>query len=62
MYGMNVVTLAFAGHLGDLELAAISIASTVVVGLNFGLFVSCQDTYLHFLSIFLSCWGPFHSS
>jgi len=39
MYGMNVVTLAFAGHLGDLELAAISIASTVVVGLNFGLFL-----------------------
>lgn len=38
MYGMNVITLAFAGHLGDLELAAISIASTVVVGLNFGLF------------------------
>lgn len=39
MYGMNVITLAFAGHLGDLELAAISIASTVVVGLNFGLFL-----------------------
>ena len=38
-YGMNVITQAFAGHLGDLELAAISIANTVVVGLNFGLMV-----------------------
>eukprot|EP01018_Ginkgo_biloba_P028745 Gb_22188 [translate_table: standard] len=37
MYGMNVITQAFAGHLGDLQLAAISIASTVVVGFNFGL-------------------------
>ncbi|XP_062210159.1 protein DETOXIFICATION 27-like [Phragmites australis] len=36
-YGMNVITQAFAGHLGDLELAAISIANTVVVGFNFGL-------------------------
>ncbi|KAF3788475.1 hypothetical protein EJ110_NYTH08741 [Nymphaea thermarum] len=36
MYGMNVITQAFAGHLGDLELAAISIATTVVVGFNFG--------------------------
>ncbi|XP_031492028.1 protein DETOXIFICATION 27-like isoform X1 [Nymphaea colorata] len=37
MYGMNVVTQAFVGHLGDLELAAISIANTVIVGLNLGL-------------------------
>eukprot|EP00253_Pinus_taeda_P006322 PITA_06322 len=37
LYGTNVVTQAFAGHLGELELAAISIASTVVVGFNFGL-------------------------
>ncbi|KAF8718116.1 hypothetical protein HU200_025601 [Digitaria exilis] len=34
---MNVITQAFAGHLGDLELAAISFANTVVVGFNFGL-------------------------
>jgi len=38
-YSMNVITQAFAGHLGDLELAAISIANTVVVGFNFGLMV-----------------------
>ncbi|OQU93093.1 hypothetical protein SORBI_3001G476700 [Sorghum bicolor] len=36
-YSMNVITQAFAGHLGDLELAAISIANTVVVGFSFGL-------------------------
>ncbi|XVF64847.1 hypothetical protein PTKIN_Ptkin09bG0199400 [Pterospermum kingtungense] len=36
-YSMNVITQAFAGHLGDVELAAISIANTVIVGFNFGL-------------------------
>ncbi|KAM3315837.1 hypothetical protein ACQJBY_034145 [Aegilops geniculata] len=36
-FSMNVITQAFAGHLGDLELAAISIANTVVVGFSFGL-------------------------
>ncbi|WVZ18749.1 hypothetical protein V8G54_006071 [Vigna mungo] len=37
LYNMNVVTQAFAGHLGEVELAAISIANTVIVGFNFGL-------------------------
>ncbi|KAA8538133.1 hypothetical protein F0562_027741 [Nyssa sinensis] len=36
-YSMLVVTQAFAGHLGDLELASISIANNVIVGFNFGL-------------------------
>ncbi|CAL9061386.1 unnamed protein product [Musa banksii] len=36
-YSMNVITQAFAGHLGNLELASITIANTVVVGFNFGL-------------------------
>ncbi|XAR48529.1 hypothetical protein NMG60_11031379 [Bertholletia excelsa] len=36
-YSMNIVTQAFAGHLGDLELASVSIANTVIVGFNFGL-------------------------
>lgn len=43
-YSMNVITQAFAGHLGDTELAAISIVSTVIVGFDFGLLVS-----FHFL-------------
>lgn len=40
LYGINVVTQAFIGHLGDLELAAFSIASTVVAGFNFGFLLS----------------------
>ncbi|XP_077213122.1 protein DETOXIFICATION 27-like isoform X2 [Tasmannia lanceolata] len=36
---MNIITQAFAGHLGDLELASISIANTVVLGFTFGLFL-----------------------
>ncbi|KAK8708307.1 hypothetical protein V6N13_059351 [Hibiscus sabdariffa] len=36
-YSLNVITHAFAGHLGDVELAAMSIANTVIVGFNFGL-------------------------
>ncbi|CAN6679758.1 unnamed protein product [Malus baccata var. baccata] len=36
-YCMLVITQAFAGHLCDLELAANSIANTVIVGFVFGL-------------------------
>lgn len=38
-YSMFVITQAFAGHLGDLELASISIATSVIVGFDFGLLV-----------------------
>ncbi|CAA7034699.1 unnamed protein product [Microthlaspi erraticum] len=38
-YSTLVITQAFAGHLGDLELAAMSIVYSVVVGFNFGLFL-----------------------
>ncbi|XP_056167932.1 protein DETOXIFICATION 27-like [Syzygium oleosum] len=37
MYSMNVITQAFSGHLGEVELAAMSIANTVILGFNFGL-------------------------
>ncbi|KAK3030175.1 hypothetical protein RJ639_039652 [Escallonia herrerae] len=33
---MNITAQVLAGHLGDLELASISIANNVIVGLNFG--------------------------
>nr|XP_043637537.1 protein DETOXIFICATION 27-like [Erigeron canadensis] len=36
-YSMLVITQGFAGHLGDLELAAISIATSVIVGFDLGL-------------------------
>lgn len=39
-YTMLVITQVFAGHLGDLELAASSIAINVILGLDFGLMVS----------------------
>uniref|UniRef100_A0A7N0ULU8 Protein DETOXIFICATION n=1 Tax=Kalanchoe fedtschenkoi TaxID=63787 RepID=A0A7N0ULU8_KALFE len=34
---MNLVTQAFAGHLGDVELASFYIANNVIVGFNYGL-------------------------
>ncbi|TVU48138.1 hypothetical protein EJB05_07764, partial [Eragrostis curvula] len=48
-YSMNVITQAFAGHLGDLELASVSFANTVVVGFNYGLMVR-TPSYLPRLS------------
>ncbi|URE24392.1 protein TRANSPARENT TESTA [Musa troglodytarum] len=42
--GFSFGVMAFAGHLGDLELASISIANTVVVGFSFGLMVSIANT------------------
>ncbi|XP_059457890.1 protein DETOXIFICATION 27-like isoform X2 [Corylus avellana] len=36
-YSMIVITQIFAGHLGDLELAAISLAYNVIIGFDFGL-------------------------
>ncbi|KAL6317482.1 hypothetical protein AAG906_030235 [Vitis piasezkii] len=36
MFSMTLLTQAFAGHLGDLDLAAISIATTVIISISFG--------------------------
>ncbi|CAN8256720.1 unnamed protein product [Cochlearia groenlandica] len=36
-YLIFVITQAFAGHLGELELAAISIVNTVIIGFNFSI-------------------------
>ncbi|TVU25993.1 hypothetical protein EJB05_28517 [Eragrostis curvula] len=36
-YSLNVIMQAFAGHLGDLELASVSFACTVLVGFIYGL-------------------------
>jgi len=48
-FTMNVVTQAFAGHLGDVQLASISIANTVIVGFNFGLLVSPLTVILSYI-------------
>ncbi|KAL6176858.1 hypothetical protein ACLB2K_053490 [Fragaria x ananassa] len=36
MFSVTVVTQSFAGHLSDLDLAAISIATTVIIAITFG--------------------------
>ncbi|KAI6692128.1 hypothetical protein NL676_019838 [Syzygium grande] len=36
-YTMLVITQAFAGHLGDLDLAAIALTNNLIIGLDFGL-------------------------
>ena len=46
MFGTTVITLAFVGHLGDLQLAAISIAIIVVAGFNFGFLVCSYNLIL----------------
>nr|QBM79443.1 MATE13 [Rehmannia glutinosa] len=64
-YSMFVITQAFAGHLGDLELAGMSIASNVIMGFDFGLMLGmasaletlCGQAYgakeYHMLGIYL---------
>lgn len=42
-YSMFVITQAFAGHLGDLELAAMSFGATVIVGFDLGLLAPSPD-------------------
>ncbi|KAL3504806.1 hypothetical protein ACH5RR_034647 [Cinchona calisaya] len=36
MFSLTVITQSFAGHLGDRNLAAISIATTVIISITFG--------------------------
>lgn len=45
MASMNVVTQAFAGHLGDVELASVTIANTVICGFAFGFLVRTFPRY-----------------
>lgn len=52
-YSIFIITQAFAGHLGELELAAISIVNNVIVGFNYGLLVYNRQT---FSSLYSKCW------
>ena len=65
LFSMTVITQAFAGHLSNLDLAAISIASTVIIAITFGFLLGmasaletlCGQAYgakqYHMLSIYL---------
>lgn len=47
IYSMNVITQAFAGHLGETELAAISIVNNVITGFTFGLLVLLHLNFVY---------------
>lgn len=49
-FSMSIITQAFAGHLGDIELAAVSIVVNVICGFSFGFLVYIQ------LSVGLVCF------
>ncbi|KAH7520481.1 hypothetical protein FEM48_Zijuj08G0148400 [Ziziphus jujuba var. spinosa] len=49
-FSMFVITQAFAGHMGDLELAAISIASNVIVSFDFGLLSQLKNNVIAVVS------------
>lgn len=53
-YSLNVIMQAFAGHLGDLELASVSFACTVLTGFNYGLMVSYSFKFPFSSSLLLS--------
>lgn len=48
-HSMIVISQAFAGHLGDLELAAISMVCNVIIGIDLGILV-----YMYFIIYILS--------
>jgi len=51
MFSITVVTQSFAGHLADLDLAAISLACTVLISITFGFMVPATRL-LFLLSLF----------
>ncbi|GAB2290700.1 hypothetical protein Dimus_024975 [Dionaea muscipula] len=42
-FATNVIMLIFAGHMGDLQLAAVSIAINVIIGFTFGLLLGMSS-------------------
>jgi multidrug resistance protein, MATE family len=58
LYGINVVSQAFIGHIGDLEFAAFSIAAIVVSGFNFGFLVRLSSFLVALLHMHME---PFFS-
>lgn len=54
-FSLNVITQAFAGHLGNVELAATSIALNVILGFSFGILV------IHFCVSMVAYWSLYGS-
>jgi MATE family multidrug resistance protein len=63
MYSLTVVTQSFSGHLSDLDLAAISICTTVIIAITFGFMVRYHFPPILLLFLFFSflfiCWSAF---
>ncbi|KAJ4978174.1 hypothetical protein NE237_008954 [Protea cynaroides] len=53
LYAMTLIIQAFAGHLGNLDLAPISIASTVIISISFG-FLRVGEEFLFIMSRILA--------
>ena len=47
-FSIGFVTVASAGHLGELELAAVTITTNVIEGFVFGIMVSIKQTQTKF--------------
>lgn len=54
-FSIDVVTAAFVGHLGDIELAAVSVVQNIVEGFVYGVMVSCHQVLV---SRFLCMYWP----
>lgn len=50
-YGVNSLTNIFVGHLGNIELSAISIAQTVISTFSFGFMVSSLFSFFILLKV-----------
>jgi MATE family multidrug resistance protein len=61
MFSMTVITQAFAGHLSDLDLAAISISSTVIIAITFGFLVRYHFPPILLFLLFFFVGLHFHS-
>jgi len=64
-YSLGALTQTFAGQVGDLALAAVSVENSVIAGLAFGVMVLSQTHlsllfHAFFFSIFFICFSQCH--
>lgn len=55
MFSVTIITQSFAGHLSDVDLAAISIVTTVIIGITFGFLVNFKKIPLSGISSIRLC-------